>query len=175
MFAYVRGQVRVSGSAGGTGFKLYRLQVGQGLNPQRWIQVGQDRNSPASDDLLSVWDTSGLSGLYSIQLTVIYQDQRVQTDVIQVTIDNQPPEVSIISPAEGQISPAGEILLQADVRDDLALKNVEFLVDGRLVSELAQTPFALQWEGSPGDHTLQVRATDQAGNTGQVEITFHIK
>ncbi len=175
LFAYVRGQVEISGDAGGPGFELYRLQVGQGLNPQRWIQIGADGRSPVVDGKLGIWETSGLSGLYAIQLTVIYQDQRVQTDVIQVTVDNQPPEVRIISPVAGEKYTSQEILFQTEVSDDLALNSVEFLVDREVISTLSQPPFALTWTGRPGMHTLKVKATDQAGNMTEVEVLFQIE
>jgi membrane carboxypeptidase/penicillin-binding protein PbpC len=175
LFSYVRDRVQISGSAGGDGFELYRLQVGQGLNPQRWLQVGQDVRSPVDGGVLGVWDTRGLSGLFAIQLIVIREDQRVQTDVIQVTVDNQPPEVTILSPLEGQELSSAEIVLQAEIVDDLALKSAEFFIDDRLVSALAQPPFALTWSGRPGEHSLRVRAIDQAGNTSEAEILFRIK
>ena len=42
--------------------------------------------APVTNDLLAGWDTTGLSGLYAVQLQVIRTDQRVDTAVIQVTI-----------------------------------------------------------------------------------------
>jgi hypothetical protein len=66
----------------------YRVQVGQGLNPQRWIQVGEDRAAPVEDGVLATWDTTGLSGLYAVQLIVVRTDQRVESAVIQVTVND---------------------------------------------------------------------------------------
>ena len=74
------------GTAAGADFVSYRLQVGKGLNPQEWIQIGQQASSPVENGLLAAWDTSGLSGLYAVQLVVVRSDQRVETAVIQVTI-----------------------------------------------------------------------------------------
>jgi hypothetical protein len=62
------------------------VQVGKGLNPQEWIQLGSDSFEPVENGLLAEWDTNGLSGLYAIQLVVIKNDQVVETAVIQVTI-----------------------------------------------------------------------------------------
>ncbi|HQX00712.1 MAG TPA: hypothetical protein PLQ94_01280, partial [Anaerolineales bacterium] len=64
----------------------YRVQVGKGLNPQEWIQLGSDVNTPIEDGVLAEWDTKGLSGLYAIQLLVVRNDQVVETAVIQVTV-----------------------------------------------------------------------------------------
>jgi hypothetical protein len=98
MFAHIRGNVPIRGSASGESFSYYRIQVGQGLNPQEWIQIGEDYSSPVDDDLLVTWDTGGLSGLWVIQLLVVHQDHRVETAILQVTIDNQAPELKILSP-----------------------------------------------------------------------------
>jgi hypothetical protein len=177
MFAYVHGKVKVTGSAGGAGFDYYRLLVGQGLNPQRWLQIGEDRAQSATSDELGVWDTLGLSGLYARQLQVVYQDQHVETALVQITVDNQSPEVTILYPKPGEniISTSRGIALQAQVTDDLALKSVEFYVDERLVSSLTQAPFTIVWQATTGAHVLRVRALDQAGNASEAEIQFVVK
>jgi len=41
MFAPVRSEVPILGTAGGENFAYFRLQVGPGLNPQSWYLVGQ--------------------------------------------------------------------------------------------------------------------------------------
>jgi hypothetical protein len=55
------------------------------LNPQEWIQVAEG-NAPVMDNLLAEWDTTGLSGLYAVQLQVVLSDQKVDTAIIQVTL-----------------------------------------------------------------------------------------
>jgi hypothetical protein len=177
MFAYLRGEVRITGTAAGSGFSLHRLQVGQGLNPSMWLQVGQDMRSPVTDGELGVWDTQGLSGLYALQLQVLYKDQHVETAVVQVTVDNQPPDVDIVYPVDDQEvpQPGADMLLQAQVSDDLALKNVEFYIDNVLINTLPKAPFTVAWPSHPGTHVLRVKAIDQAGNSSEEEITFQIK
>ena len=177
MFAYLHGKVKITGSAEGNSFSLYRLQVGQGLNPRMWLQIGPDVRSPVTDGELGTWDTQGLNGLYALQLQVIYKDQHVETALVQVTVDNHPPEINIVYPNDAQEVPksTGDIILQAQVSDDLALKNVEFYIDDVLVSTLTQAPFAVAWQSRSGAHTLQVKATDQAGNSSVEEIKFSIK
>ncbi|MEW6403645.1 MAG: transglycosylase domain-containing protein [Chloroflexota bacterium] len=86
LFAEVNGRVQIAGTAAGDDFAYYRVQVGKGLNPQNWIQVGVDVNTPVTDGLLAEWDTTGLNGLYAVQLLVVHADQRVETAIIQVTI-----------------------------------------------------------------------------------------
>jgi len=87
MFAAVNGELQVTGTAAGKDFLLYRLQYGQGLNPQDWYQIGKDSTTPVSDGLLGEWDTSGLGGgLYVLQLQVVRLDQSLETDTVVVTV-----------------------------------------------------------------------------------------
>ena len=85
LFAEVNGSVKITGTAAGNDFVSYRILVGQGLNPQEWIQVAEG-NEPVTDGLLAEWNTSGLNGLYALQLQVVRGDQKVDTAIIQVTI-----------------------------------------------------------------------------------------
>jgi len=88
LFADVSGTVQIIGTASGDGFSYYRVQVGKGLNPQEWIQLGKDVTMPVESDVLAEWDTTGLSGLYAVQLQVVRAGQVVDTAVIQVTVSN---------------------------------------------------------------------------------------
>ena len=86
MFAVVSGKVAITGTAGGENFASYRLDVGQGLNPHAWYQVGAGHTTPVSAGLLAEWDTAGLQGLYALRLQVITRDGLVQTHIIQLTV-----------------------------------------------------------------------------------------
>jgi membrane peptidoglycan carboxypeptidase len=88
LFSEVNGTVQIEGTAAGDGFVSYRILVGQGLNPQEWIQVAEG-NEPVTNDVLAEWDTTGLSGLYAVQLQVLRSDQKVETAIIQVTIKDE--------------------------------------------------------------------------------------
>ncbi|MBV6402848.1 MAG: Monofunctional biosynthetic peptidoglycan transglycosylase [Anaerolineales bacterium] len=85
LFAEVGGVAQVNGTAAGADFASYRVLIGQGLNPQEWIQIGEG-NAPVTNGLLAEWNTDGLSGLYAIQLQVVRTDQRVDSAVVQVTV-----------------------------------------------------------------------------------------
>jgi membrane carboxypeptidase/penicillin-binding protein PbpC len=86
LFSEVSGVIKIAGTASGEGFQYYRIQVGKGINPAKWIQVGGDFTTPVTDGLLAEWDTTGISGLYAIQLLVVRADQKVDMAVIQVTV-----------------------------------------------------------------------------------------
>lgn len=178
MFASVKGRVAIQGSAGGAGFSFYRLQIGQGLNPDQWIQIGEDKARPVTDDLLAIWDTARLSGLYALQLLVVRGEQQVDTHTLQVRVDNQAPEVEIRYPQEGQrfIYPQDQVIaFQVEASDELGLAVVEFKLDGKLINSLTTPPFTVPWNASIGKHTLSVIANDAAGNQSEARLRFTVE
>jgi len=85
MLAGVSGKISVRGAASGAGFASYRLQAGQGLNPSSWILVAE-ATQPVEAGVLAEWDTSGLSGLYTLQLVILHTDGKIETTAVAVTI-----------------------------------------------------------------------------------------
>jgi len=178
MFADMRGEVEIRGTAAGEDLESYRLLVGQGLNPGDWIQLGEDSSLPVQDDLLAVWDTSGLNGLYALQLQVLRADQRVETAVIQISVDNTAPAVSITYPADGDelsYDSNRQITFQVAASDNLSLARVEFAVDGSSVGVLEEAPYALTWTVRRGEHSLFIRAIDLAGNESTARVEFLVE
>jgi len=175
MFSVVGGDVSITGIAAGGDFSYYRIQLGQGLNPAAWTQIGEDVTRPARNAELALWDTSGLSGLYTLQLLVVREDQQIDTSTIQVTVDNQAPEVTIVYPQAGQVLDLPSITIQVAAEDELQLKEVRILLDNLLIARLDQPPFAVSWQTQVGEHSLLVEAEDQAGNKTNHKLIFTIK
>jgi len=169
MFDYVRGKVVLRGAANPKDFEYFRLQYGQGLNPTRWVQIGADSQKAVASGIVGEWDTDGLKGLYSVQLVVVYGEGQVSTDAVQVTVDNSPPTVSLVLPEPGTqtLPPGSPLVIEAEVEDELGIAKVEFLVDGGPVGSAESAPYSLRWSAKPGNHTITVRATDNAGNVGE--------
>jgi membrane carboxypeptidase/penicillin-binding protein len=177
-FDQVSGQVHFMGNAAGQNFSYFRLQVGQGLYPQEWIQIGKDVYKPSMNGLLASWDTAGLEGLYVVQLVVVRNDQSIERDILQLTVDNSLPEVKVLLPLAGDDIDyvAGEnLLIQASAKDNLMLELIEFVVDGELRMTLYQPPFTILWPQRLGEHRLLVRAYDMAGNFSEDEISFSVR
>jgi hypothetical protein len=177
-FDHVSGLIRFTGTAAGSNFSYYRLQVGQGLNPQQWIQIGNDVTHPVDNGLLGTWDTNGIEGLYVVQLLVVRQDQRVERNILQVTIDNTKPQVQLLTPTEGEritYQQGESVMMQVNASDNLVLKQVEFLVDNELKMTLMKPPFIILWPMRLGEHTLLVRAYDLAGNMSEADISFLVE
>ena len=177
MFANLKGVVTIEGQASGGGFNAYWLQAGQGLNPSGWTVVQEDTARPVENGILGTWDTTGLNGLYALQLIVLREDQRVDTTTIQVTVDNLSPEVDIPYPEGGAVytlSDAQTLTLMAQAGDNLGLEAVEFYIDGHLVATQTQSPFAFPWEIEIGKHVFTAKAVDRAGNSSKDSVTFFV-
>lgn len=178
MFSNVSGEIEIIGTASGDDFISYRLQAGQGLNPQAWIQISEDIATPVENGVLATWDTREFNGLFAVQMIVLRENRQVDTTTIQVTVDNLPPEVSIPYPENGQIFPydfGQYITLQAEASDNIGLEAVVFYINNREVIRQSQPPFAVPWRMASGDHTLLVEAIDLAGNTSETSIDFSIE
>jgi hypothetical protein len=170
MFEIVRGKVTLRGAANMPGFEYYRLQYGLGLNPARWIQIGEDNRAAVASGTLAVWDTAGLEGLYSVQLVVVYGEGQVITDAVQVTVDNAAPRIRLVLPEPGTadgLSAGDRMVIEAVVFDEMGVARVDFLVDGEAIGSVSAAPWSLRWTAVEGEHEITVRAFDPAGNAGE--------
>ncbi|MEU8383823.1 cellulose binding domain-containing protein, partial [Streptosporangium sp. NPDC048865] len=77
---------------------------------------------------------------------------------------NQPPTVSLTSPASGSTYQAGAAVpLAATASDDGSVSKVEFYVDGALVNTDTSAPYSYSATGlSSGSHTASAKAYDNA-------------
>jgi len=179
--SYVGGTVEVRGNASLPRFQYYQLAYGQGLNPAAWLQIGQPVFTPARGALLGTWDTTGLNGLYSLRLQAVTADQTIEESVIQVTVDNTPPEVAISAPEEGfevRVT-APNPLLDAAVtyRDNVGVTQVVYLLDGQPLVTVTTAPFVATIPLTTlGEHVLIAEASDAAGNTAaSPPVTFTVR
>ena len=91
--------------------------------------------------------------------------------------DTVPPAVTLLRPAEGELSrPMPTIVATAE--DQVGVEAVDALLDGQLLGALDFHPdaraYLLLWDAAalaPGDHRLEVRAFDAAGNLGTAATT----
>jgi membrane carboxypeptidase/penicillin-binding protein PbpC len=172
-FSYVRGVLSLEGNARPEDFLYYRLKYGEGINPTRWVQIGVDLDEPVWDGVLGEWDTSSLNGLYTLQLVVIREGDRVETAAVPVTIDNLAPDVQWIAPEQGQQYRLGlvdEVIIQVEVVDETGVARVMIYVDERRIETLENPPFTTTWRiAGMGEHRISVRAYDLAGNLAQID------
>ena len=179
-YSYVRGVVEIIGNAQVPDFSFYRLKYGPGLNPSAWMTIGADHYSPVSQGVLERWDTAGLSGLYTIQLSVVDTHQVERVANVQVTVDNEPPQVTLQHPYDGgkysRSSAEGAwFTIQVDALDNLRMDRVEFFLDGQPIGVATVVPYAhkvMLQDVALGEHEVWAVGYDAAGNASE---TAHVK
>jgi glucose/arabinose dehydrogenase/chitodextrinase len=82
--------------------------------------------------------------------------------------DNVPPTASMTAPAPGS-TVSGTVTVSANASDNVAVADVDFLLDGVSIGIDSTAPYSVQWNTattSNGPHALSARARDTAGNFG---------
>lgn len=177
LFAVVSGRVNIRGTVNIEDFASYQVQVGEGINPDVWQQVGSTATQPVEKGTLVMWDTTGLDGLYAIRLSVVDQQNLIRSAVIQVTVDNTPPTGRITYPLEGSnVQPVrGGVTLNAVVEDLVGIDRVEWWADGKLALAQTSAPYAYLLEAVSGSHSVYLKIWDRAGNLTVTEkVSFRV-
>ena len=178
IFDDLSGVIQINGTAAGEDFDYYRIQVGQGLNPREWLQIGGDVREPVTDGLLAEWDASELNGLYALQLLVVRTDKRVEIATTQISIDNEPPTARILYPQDGETLDYlhnRQIDFQIQANDNLGVESVEFYINFRQVGVATEAPYTLTWAALTGNYHLKVVARDRAGNVVEEVVRFKVE
>ncbi|MCI0497141.1 MAG: Ig-like domain-containing protein [Thermoplasmata archaeon] len=89
--------------------------------------------------------------------------------------DTTPPYVSMTSPGSSRVS--GVVTVEVETNDrDSGIALIEFRIDGDTVQEGTSDSFAWDTEDyDNGDHEVEARATDGAGNVGTDSRTFEVE
>jgi penicillin-binding protein 1C len=149
-YSYVSTGVVIIGNARSDNFHHWRLEYGQGLNPSAWSQIGGEHYNQVTNGPLEFWEVSQLDGLYTLQLTVVRNDQGVTQTAIHVNVDNTPPKVTLIHPDQDDVYVKEQddyVNVQADARDNLSMDRVEFFIDSQPQSFGLTTvaPYSQKW------------------------------
>lgn len=82
------GNLRLTGSTGGTNFHAFQVEWGQGATPGSWsatgITLAGGGSSPVTNGLLAIWDSSTITqaNYYSLRLTVDNTTSIAQTNTL---------------------------------------------------------------------------------------------
>ena len=177
-YSFVNGRVRIVGSIPADDFVSARLQYGMGLNPGSWIQIGADITRPSFFTRLGTWDTTELEdGIYALQLVLIQERQEIEKISLVVSVDNTPPSMLFTTDLSGGQIPfqAGEeILFEVKFENNSEIDQVEFNLNGDLLSSRKVAPYIASWSMTPGEYELQITAQDQAGNLVEFSALFEV-
>lgn len=144
----LKGAVPITGNARAADFRAYKVEIAAEGAPNQWIPIGGEHNNQVSNGELEFWNTAGFEGLYTLRLTVMENSGAVQTNDMQVVVDNTPPEVKIVHPKNGQayVKEDDELVsITAEAEDTWEMDRVEFYMDGARLGESTVAPYSLRW------------------------------
>jgi hypothetical protein len=122
-----------------------------------------------SDDL----GTPGFDNYYGWGRVNAY---RILSAASATSSDSFPPSVFVSTPGSGTTI-SGSVNVQGTASDNVGVSRLEFYVDGSLQTTGYSPSFSFPWNSSAvanGQHTLQVKAFDLAGNAGQAAFTVNV-
>jgi hypothetical protein len=88
-------------------------------------------------------------------------------------IDTTPPSVSILKPTGGS-KVSGTVAISVTASDNVAVQSLKLYVNGKLVSSTASSSLNYNWntrKAAAGNHVINARAADTAGNVGNQSIS----
>ncbi|MEZ4730923.1 MAG: transglycosylase domain-containing protein [Caldilineaceae bacterium] len=143
---YIGGVTEIIGNARGG---PYRVEIGPGMDPQEWTQIGPEHGEEVVNGRLETLDTTGLSeGIYTLRLTVQRSDGPREWKT-PVTIDNTPPTVVISEPQPDRLyvmEDDEQINVNVLVNDTWAVDRVVYYVDGAEFATSTVAPYNERWK-----------------------------
>ncbi|MFM8432332.1 MAG: Ig-like domain-containing protein, partial [Bacteroidota bacterium] len=126
------------------------------------VSIGVDNTAPYTASYTAVAGTRSITARAT-------DDQGAQTTSSAVSITvaaNPPPTCSITSPANGASFVVGDaVSIAATATDNGFVTQVDFFVDGILLSTDVTAPYTATYTAALGSHTITARATDNASLT----------
>ncbi len=163
---YVTGTVEITADASDdVGVKKVEFYVDNAL-------LGEDTSTPFA---LSWKSTDFDEGAHSLKAIAYDTGGQTATAQLEVTLDHTAPKVTIVSPTSTTYTDL--VPLEAAIVEPYAIASVVFQVKGQAAKTLYEPPWNWQVSGLDlpnGVSTLDVVATDGAGNVGKAVSEFSV-
>lgn len=133
--------------------------------------------------------TASASSSLQLRGNVTYQGQYLNPGTSGATVtvndstpptngDTTKPTVTISQPASGSSPVKNKFVINASANDDVGVTNMQVVIDGSVVLNSSNDQVSYTWnvagkKTSSGAHTIQVRASDAAGNVGSSSVTVN--
>lgn len=131
------------------------------------VLLGTSLTAPFSLSFDASSLTSGAHTLFAVATDL--SGHTATSEVISVTVDKLPPEVSLTAPANSEVVAGTAVAVSANASDDTGVSRVDFYRDTNVLLGTDNTsPYSISWDTTlttGGAHTLTAVATDLAGNT----------
>ena len=67
-----------------------------------------------------------------------------------------------------------ELLFEVEFENNSEIDQVDFYLNGELLSSRKVAPFIVPWTMIPGEYALEITAQDQAGNNAEYSALFEV-
>lgn len=125
-----------------------------------------------------------LEGNYSSSMFGFNSESKISRGIFKK--DNKAPVISFNSPVNNfcrlksicQFVSGETVNISVDVTDNVAVKNVQILVDDLVQKEFTQPSYEFIWNSktvTSGSHTIKIIAVDTANNETTLSTNFEIK
>jgi len=116
-------------------------------------------------------DTNPVSSKNHYYVNAMYKGK--ESGLCELVVDLQSLQVTIVNPTNGA-TVTGLVTVTAEAQGNVEVSKVEFYIDGTKVAEDTSEPYQYNWNtiGLTNDsiHTIQAKAYDIIGNSGQSNI-----
>ncbi len=139
------------------------------VDSQAWESVDM------ADELSFNYVLDVSDGKHDIQIRATDLAGNEVVESISFTLDTTAPTLLILTPSEGAAIRGGDVEITWESSDDILVDSTEINVDGS--GWTAVTPSGvdtLSLELGHGEHTVQLRVTDSAGNQKVSSVTFEV-
>jgi len=92
--------IEVKGTAKGMLFGSYRFEYGAGAFPDTWTLIEPVYGYPVESSTLTIWNTTGLEGIYTLRLTVANRIGDTASTQVTIIIDNTNPTTTTLTIGE---------------------------------------------------------------------------
>ena len=125
---------------------------------------------------ITTYTVSGLSADTWHNITIFIADNKnnTATDTVFVFVDTTPPTVQITSPTEGETIFETNVTVQWTTSDNVEVVEVYIRIDGASWIDVTGLSSHVFENLEVGDHTVDLKAIDIAGNVGKDSVTFTI-
>ncbi len=176
-YAYLGATVEIAGRINQAGAESWLLEYGAGVDPERWLAIGERQPAAANGEIAATWLTALLSDIHTLRLTVTFADGSSESDSKRLTFDNTPPAVKLSTDTDAGSYATGQALsLLAEATDNLVIERVEFYRDDTLLGVDYEWPYGYAYtiEGA-GDLRLRALAYDQVGNRAAAALELTVE
>lgn len=177
-FDSVGGVVDIRGSMDESNMQYYQLSYGAGYNPERFFDITGQQTAYTPGTTLGLWDTTNLpDGLYTLRLVVVLSDNTLDAKVINITVDNTAPVITLSAGEAGQTFtwPDDETITLAAEVNDIKVDRVEFYHNGQFLGADTDWPYGFNFRiNRTGIEIFSATAFDAVGNSASAEVQVEV-